>query len=69
MGNDPARKENLEKVLEAVYLYFKGDQDQVKIWLNQPHSQLGGETPINLIRSDRFDLLVEVIRTMVDELE
>lgn len=69
MGNDPQRQENLEKVLEAVYLYFKGDQDQVKIWLNQPHSQLDGEAPINLIRTDRFDLLVGLIRKMVDEIE
>lgn len=69
MGNDPQRKESLEKILEAVYLYFKGDQDKVKEWLHQSHPQLDGETPINLIRSNRIDLLIDVIRTMVNELE
>ena len=62
-------RSNLEKVLEVVYLYHGGDRDKVNAWLREPHAQLGGETPIEMIRTDRMDTLVDLLRMMVAELE
>lgn len=69
MGGDPSRSENLEKLLEAVYLYHRGDRDKIDAWLREPNPQIGGETPIDLIRSDRLDLLVDLVRTMISEMD
>ncbi len=63
------QRETLEKVLEAVYLMHNGDRDQVDRWLRQPNADIGGETPIDLIRNDRMDVLVDLLRTMVAKME
>ena len=70
MGDDPGttRTETLEAVLEAVYLYFKGDREKVDQWLQQPNPQLGGDTPMSMIRANRLDTLVDLIRVMIGEL-
>jgi Antitoxin Xre/MbcA/ParS C-terminal toxin-binding domain len=60
---------NLEKLLEVVYLYHHGDRAKVDAWLREPNSQLGGQAPIELIREQRFDLLVDLLRMMVAELD
>jgi len=70
MGQGPSeRKEGLEVILEAVYLYFKGNRDDVDQWLRAANPQLGGESPLSLIRADRFDVLADHVRTMINEME
>ena len=70
MGEDPGGpKDNLEIVLEAVYLYFKGDRAKVDNWLREPNPQIGGEMPIELIRTDRMEVMVDLVRTMITEME
>lgn len=65
-GNEPS---SLEKILEVVYLYHRGDRAKVDQWLREPNAQLGGETPLELIRTNRLDMLVDLLRMMVAELE
>lgn len=62
-------RSNLEKILEVVYLYHGGDRAKVDQWLREPNQDIGGETPIELIRTNRMELLVDLLRTMVAELE
>jgi len=62
-------RSSLEKILEVVYLYHQGDRAKVDVWLREPNPQLGGETPIELIRTNRIDMLVDLLRIMVAELE
>ncbi len=69
MGSDPEWSQNLEKLLEAVYLYHRGDRDKIDHWLRTPNPGIGGEAPIDLIRSDRLHLLVDLVRSMVSELD
>jgi hypothetical protein len=71
MADNPAAGDpgNLEKVLEVVYLYHGGNRAKVDAWLREPHAQLGGETPIEMIRTNRLDLLVDLLRMMVAELD
>jgi Antitoxin Xre/MbcA/ParS C-terminal toxin-binding domain len=59
----------LEKVLEVVYLYHRGDRAKVDQWLREPNAQLRGETPLDMIRSNRLEVLVDLLRTMVAELD
>jgi Antitoxin Xre/MbcA/ParS C-terminal toxin-binding domain len=66
-GNDG--RTNLEKVLEVVYLYHRGDRDKVDHWLREPNAQLGGETPMELIRTNRLEMLVDLLRMMVADME
>ena len=70
MGNDPGggRQVDLEMVLEAVYLYFKGDRSKVEDWLREPNAKIGGEVPIDLIRENRMDVIADLIRTMISEM-
>lgn len=71
MADSPGQQDptNLEKILEVVYLYHGGDRAKVDQWLREPHPQIGGESPIELIRTDRLDMLVDLLRMMVAELE
>lgn len=68
MGNDPGgdKGKDLEMILEAVYLYFKGDRAKVDEWLREPNSELGGESPMDLIRSQRLHIMVDLVRTMIN---
>ena len=70
MGNDPGgdRQIDLEMVLEAVYLYFKGDCSKVDDWLREPNAKIGGEIPIELIRENRMDVIADLIRAMISEM-
>ena len=70
MGYDPGgdRQVDLEMVLEAVYLYFKGDRSKVDDWLREPNAKIGGEIPIELIRENRMDVIVDLIRAMISEM-
>ncbi len=71
MGEDSGadRQDNLEKILEAVYLYHRGDREKVDRWLREPHPQLGGETPLEMIRTGRFDMLVDLLRMMIVDMD
>lgn len=62
-------RSNLEKILEVVYLYHGGDRAKVDQWLREPHPQIGGETPLELIRTNRMEMLVDLLRMMVAELD
>ena len=62
-------RSNLEKILEVVYLFHKGDRAKVDQWLRAPNSQLGGETPIEMIRTNRLELLVDLLRMMVTDMD
>jgi len=66
---DAGDRSSLEKILEVVYLYHGGDRAKVDAWLRAPHAQLGGESPIEMIRTNRLDLLVDLLRIMVAELD
>ena len=70
MGNDPGgdRQVDLEMVLEAVYLYFKGDRSKVDDWLREPNAKIGGEIPIALIRENRMDVIADLIPAMISEM-
>lgn len=70
MGNDPGGdpQVDLEMVLEAVYLYFKGDRSKVNDWLREPNAKIGGEVPLDLIREKRMDVIADLIRTMINEM-
>ena len=70
MGNAPGgdRQVDLEMVLEAVYLYFKGDRSKVDDWLREPNAKIGGEIPIELIRENRMDVIADLIRAMISEM-
>ena len=70
MGNDPGcdRQVDLEMVLEAVYLYYKGDRSKVDDWLREPNAKIGGEIPIELIRENRMDVIADLIRAMISEM-
>lgn len=70
MGQGPPdHQEGLEVILEAVYLYFKGNRDDVENWLRTPNPKLGGDPPLTTIRSDRLDLLADLVKTMINEME
>ena len=69
MADDPGETSNLEKILEVVYLYHGGDRAKVDTWLRAPNSQLGGEAPLELIRTNRLDILVDLLRSMVAEID
>jgi uncharacterized protein (DUF2384 family) len=71
MGEIPgtAPSSELEKVLEAVYLFYRGDRERIDRWLRAPHPQLGGETPMDMIRTKRLDMLVDLLKIMVNEME
>ncbi|HKI98571.1 MAG TPA: MbcA/ParS/Xre antitoxin family protein [bacterium] len=62
-------RSNLEKILEVVYMYHHGDRAKVDEWLREPNTQLGGETPIEMIRTNRLETLVDLLRMMVADLE
>ncbi len=70
MGENPGggRDTDLEMVLEAVYLYFKGDRAKVDNWLREPNPRIGGEAPIDLIRTNRMEVMVDLVRTMISEM-
>ena len=70
MGKDPGgdRQVDLEMVLEAVYLYYKGDRSKVDDWLREPNAKIGGEIPIELIRENRMDVIADLIRAMISEM-
>jgi len=70
MGVDPgdAKEVDLAMVLEAVYLYFKGDRAKVDQWLREPNTRIGGEVPIDLIREKRMDVITDLIREMINEM-
>ena len=70
MGNDPGgdRQVDLEMVLEAVYLYYKGDRSKVDDWLREPNAKIGGEIPIELLRENRMDVIADLIRAMIREM-
>ena len=55
-------------VLEAVYLYYKGDRSKVDDWLREPNAKIGGEIPIELIRENRMDVIADLIRAMISEM-
>jgi Antitoxin Xre/MbcA/ParS C-terminal toxin-binding domain len=65
----PDDRSNLEKILEVVYLYHGGDRPKVDSWLREPNSQLGGQSPLDLIRANRLDALVDLLRMMVAEMD
>ena len=71
MGDDSGadRQDNLEKILEVVYLYHRGDREKVNRWLRDPHPQLGGETPLEMIRTGRFAMLVGLLRMMIVDMD
>ena len=71
MANPPGENDrgNLEKILEVVYLYHGGDRAKVDTWLREPHAQLGGETPLEMIRTNRMELLVDLLRMMLAEMD
>jgi hypothetical protein len=71
MANTPDTNDrsNLEKILEVVYLYHAGDRAKVDAWLREPHAQLGGETPLEMIRTNRMELLVDLLRMMLAEMD
>lgn len=60
---------SLEKILEVVYLYHGGDRAKVDAWLQSPHPNLGGEAPIEMIRTNRMDVLVDLLRIMITEMD
>ena len=60
---------NLEKILEVVYLYHGGDRAKVDNWLQSPNPGLGGEAPIEMIRTNRMDVLVDLLRIMITEMD
>ena len=62
-------RSNLEKILEVVYLYHHGDRAKVETWLREPNSQLGGQSPMDLIRAQRYEVLVDLLRMMVAEMD
>ena len=68
-GQDPNEPVSLEAILEVVYIYFNGDRTQVNGWLKTPHGELGGLAPLSLIQRGKPDKLVNVIRTMLGEIE
>lgn len=65
----PKERESLEKLLEVVYLFHGGDRAKVDQWLRASHPNLGGEAPLELIRTNRMDVLVDLLRMMVAEME
>jgi len=71
MAGTPGEGEpsNLEKILEVVYLYHHGDRAKVDKWLREPNSQLGGQAPMDLIRAQRYEVLVDLLRMMVAEMD
>ena len=60
---------SLEKILEVVYLYHHGDRAKVDQWLRAPHPNLGGESPIEMLRTNRIDVLVDLLRIMITEMD
>ena len=60
---------DLESTLEAVYIYFNGDRNQVERWLNSPHPELRDLTPLSLIKQGEVGGLVPVIREMLAEID
>ena len=65
----PRERDSLEKLLEVVYLFHGGDRNKVDQWLRSGHPNLGGEAPLELIRTNRMDVLVDLLRMMVAEME
>jgi uncharacterized protein (DUF2384 family) len=42
-----------------------GDDRSVRIWLKAPHPALGGDSPIDLMRSGEIDLVQELVDHML----
>lgn len=46
---------------------FFGDAEKTMLWFNMPNTLLGGLSPKDMIRIDRFKKLLKFIQTSLDE--
>jgi transcriptional regulator with XRE-family HTH domain len=69
-GKNEPQSEHLQRLLSLHYLaeqlaeFF--EPADVKFWLMSPHPQLGGQTPMDLLRQNRFPEILDVIERMRD---
>lgn len=62
------QNERVTKQAEAqslVLAFFKGDEKKTTAWFCTPNPLLGGEEPLDLIRSWRADKVLEFVKTML----
>lgn len=43
-----------------------GDMRQVKLWLNAPHPDLDHDSPLDLIKNNEIDVVVDLVEDMIE---
>jgi uncharacterized protein (DUF2384 family) len=63
----PSFQETLKKTIFIIngLLDLTGDKRQVLIWLNAPHPALDNEAPLDLMRSNELDVVVDLVDDML----
>lgn len=54
-------------VVDDALNFFEGDEGKAVFWFETANLQLGGKTPLEMIRMGRFQKLASFIRTSLNE--
>ena len=68
-GTQGENPNQLEQILEIVYIHLGGDRDKVNAWLRTAHPTLGGLQPMELIRQGQAERILEAVQKEVDAKE
>jgi hypothetical protein len=53
--------------VDEVVEFFEGDEDKATLWFEVENHMLGGKTPMEMIRMERFQKLLSFIQTSLKE--
>ena len=68
-GPQEENPNQLEQVLEIVYLHLEGDKERVNRWLRSPHPGLAGQQPMDMIRVGQIEKVLEAVQYEIDQRE
>lgn len=54
-------------IINDVLDFFEGDEGKAIFWFETANPQLGGKTPLDMIRMGRFQKLASFVRTSLEE--
>ena len=61
--------QNLEQILEIVYIHLGGDRARIDRWLKSPNAALGGVQPMDMIRQGQPEKLLEAVQSEIEVTE
>lgn len=61
-----ARQAKGVKVYAAIMEFFEGNEAKVDLWYSSPNPMLGGISPDDMIRLDRFDKLARFVEDALE---